>query len=671
MRSRSSVFALVSVVTACTAGAGCSSSEQKNEPDLGTQLEDETKVRWAVGTDERSGEVRYLAPERPVRVGDGAPEEAARTFFDRHRASLHGTGEPDELRAVPAVVEDDGSTRIRFDHYLPGTDIRVLGAATTAYFTAGGELYWAQPGFRADLSRIGSSATIIEEDALRAAVDRASTQCMVARDDIQVGKPELAVRADEDAPAALVWRVQLLTQTEACYAPEILVDAATGAVVAMRETSESIWDRAGGVRFHHMGETTDMKTIDVTNHALPFSAPEYVMESELFTKVITRRYVSPKEKPRDIVSRTLGVWETDPRVRGAAVDAHFNGFHALRYFAEVHKRRGLDGGFGNLVLVVHDNVTNPYGKNAHYVGSDGLIIEDDIVHIGDGDFLAGGDWLPLSAAFDVIVHECAHAVTKHTSGLVYREESGALNESFSDVMAAAAEEWFETKDAARNFTIGERFTKSGSGLRNMLDPGSLGQPSHTKAQRRCAKGESPVGANDHCYVHSTSGIPNRAFSLMTVGGVHETSKIAVAKGIGWAVARDLWYRTFTGLHPQSTLFQAAVAQVSHASRLGPETLQSVACAWNAVGVLTLHGLVHPALEGMACPAPSSPRHGSTCEGVANGYVCNEHAPFSAFFCVNGAIAGGVLCSDGSKRCKKASPEDFTATLGSDGSLVCE
>lgn len=672
MRNRSCLLAFAAL-TACLTAPGCSSDEERSEPDLGMRLEADTKVRWAVGKDERSGEVRYLAPARPVRVGDGTPEEGARAFFARYRDALHGTSKPDELRPVPVVVDDDGSTRVRFEHYLPGTEIPVLDAASTAHFTADGELYWAQPGFRADLSQVGATPVITKEIALAVARSIAVHYCKAAESEVETGEPTLVVRADEDSPALLVWRVRMTTRTEECFAPEILVDASNGDLAGLRETAESLWDRAGGVRHHHMGDATDIKTIDVTNRAGPFSAPEYVLQSEGFVKVITKRYVGPNQKPLDVVSATMGTWETDPRVRGAAVDAQYNGFHALRYFSEVHKRRGLDGWRGNLVLVVHDNVGNEKGTNAHHSHSDGRFIEDDYLHFGDGNFLGGGDWLPFSAAFDVVVHECAHAVTAHSSGLVYRGESGALNESFSDVMAASAEEWFETKDPARNFLIGERFTKSGKGLRDMVDPASRGLPAHVRMQKHCAPGELPEkDANDYCYVHSSSSIPNRAFSLMTVGGVHSSSHVSVAKGIGWPKARELWYRTFTALRPQSTFLEAALAQVSEASRQGPEILQTVACAWHAVGVFALNAETHPALVGLACPtAPKSTKRGSTCAGVESGAVCNENAPFSAYICLNGTIAGGAVCADGSKRCKKAAPDDFTATVGSDGWLVCE
>ncbi len=148
-------------------------------------------------------------------------------------------------------------------------------------------------------------------------------------------------------------------------------------------------------------------------------------------------------------------------------------------------------------------------------------------------------------------------MTRYTSGLVYERESGALNKSVSDAMGAAAENELETKEPARNFVIGERIMKNSAGFRDMQNK-RIGVIDHYVDLRPCI-GE-PELANDWCGVHSNSGIPNREFSLMTAGGVHgtATSRVGVAQGIDFAVARDLWYGTFTKLAPDANFHAAAL-----------------------------------------------------------------------------------------------------------------
>ncbi|MEJ7334029.1 M4 family metallopeptidase, partial [Staphylococcus epidermidis] len=79
----------------------------------------------------------------------------------------------------------------------------------------------------------------------------------------------------------------------------------------------------------------------------------------------------------------------------------------------------------------------------------------------------------LSGANDIVAHEITHGVTQETAGLVYRDQSGALNESFSDVFG-----YFVDND---DFLMGEDVytpDRDGDALRSMSDPEEYGQPSH-------------------------------------------------------------------------------------------------------------------------------------------------------------------------------------------------
>ena len=64
---------------------------------------------------------------------------------------------------------------------------------------------------------------------------------------------------------------------------------------------------------------------------------------------------------------------------------------------------------------------------------------------GDGD---GEVFERFTRPVDVLAHEFAHAVTEHTAGLVYRGQSGALNESVSDVFAVCLKQRLLGQDAA-------------------------------------------------------------------------------------------------------------------------------------------------------------------------------------------------------------------------------
>ncbi|MBX3193161.1 MAG: M4 family metallopeptidase, partial [Labilithrix sp.] len=266
-----------------------------------------------------------------------------------------------------------------------------------------------------------------------------------------------------------------------------------------------------------------------------------------------------------------------------------------------------------------------------------------------------------------------HAITAKTSKLSSEGESGALNESFSDVMAASAEEWFnETRDPVQNLVIGENWKRDGKGIRNMVDPTLHGHPDHMRNGRFC----KPIAS---CEIHAMAGVPNRAFSLMTVGGTNQTSGVSVAKGIGWKAAREIWFGTLTNLTPQSTFTIAALAQFTVAWARGADVPRAVGCAWHAVGVLELNAAFDPRLATLVCPpaasAPPPAKSGIVesqgCMGRGDVVLCDDKEPSSATVCKNGGVVGTMVCADTAMRCKRVSPSDPTAVLDADGELACE
>jgi Zn-dependent metalloprotease len=689
-------LALAFFVGACAGSSGCSSegdappaasTPEEKEALLQSKLEADTGVGWKVIVERGSNEVRFLSPNvATANATKGAsPEEMARVFFERYAADL-GMTEAEQLRAATATTDSYGLESVRFEHALAGSDLPIFDGSSLAEFTADGRLLHVQPGFHGDLSMVARVAAVSQSDAENAALAHARGTCRLGPNDaVERKTTTLGVSAEPNARAALAWAVDLRTTLGACVAPRIFVDATTGAVLAQRETAAFLKDRAGGVRFHALGETDDKKEIDVTP-SFDILGKKWVMTTEgASPKVKTFTYAFLNLFNNPVESRKLGEWEVLSPFRGAAVDGHYYAGKALDYFKAVHHRNGLDGNGADLVVVVHDPEKQSLGRNAHYRDY-GILFNDDQLHVGDG----GAGWLPLSAAFDVMAHELAHGVTARSSKLVYRGESGALNEAFSDVMGAAAENWLpETRSPTKNVLIGERMTTDGRGLRNMADPSEdfgggvvRSDVDHYKLMPPCTV---PTDENDYCGVHSNSGIANRAFTLMTLGGVHKNSKVAVAKGIGWERARELWYNSFSKLGPTSNYAMAAFTQLAQAAATQDlEVLGAVACAWFAVGVLdpvdlrvravacvgsNPGGGPPPAVTSAPPPAPPAGSPVTGCKGRTSGYVCNDEPPNFANPC--NAAATSVYCADPGQRCKKASPTDATASVSADGALECE
>lgn len=256
-----------------------------------------------------------------------------------------------------------------------------------------------------------------------------------------------------------------------------------------------------------------------------------------------------------------------------AIDAaHDNAGLVHDFFAQVLGRDSIDGRGMQMKSVVH------YGKaynNAYWDG--------EKMTYGDGD---GKMFKPLSLALDVVGHEMTHGVTEHTAGLQYRNQSGALNESWSDVFGELIEQWAENRagfgspDAAKaaDWLIGEDvFTPgtAGDGLRSMKAPGTGykgdPQPGHMKDYKKMS--------GDNGGVHINSGIPNKA-------------AYEVAVRIGGEKLAHVWYTALTDyLKPTSSFDDAASATLAAATRLygdGAES-QAILDAWKAVGITAKPG----------------------------------------------------------------------------------
>ena len=148
----------------------------------------------------------------------------------------------------------------------------------------------------------------------------------------------------------------------------------------------------------------------------------------------------------------------------------------------------------------------------------------------------------LSAADDVVAHELTHAVTERSAGLFYYMQSGALNESFSDIFGETVDQTNTggTDTPAVKWLMGEDVPGFGA-ARNMMNPPAFSDPGRVSDSAYFYCGG--VGGNtDGGGVHTNSGVPNHAYALMTDGGTYNGQTIV---GIGLTKAAKIQYRALT------------------------------------------------------------------------------------------------------------------------------
>ncbi len=256
-----------------------------------------------------------------------------------------------------------------------------------------------------------------------------------------------------------------------------------------------------------------------------------------------------------------------------ATDAHWGAEQTWDYFWNVHNRNSIDGNGFTLFSYVH------YDQN--YANA-----------FWDGQRMTYGDGSPTSVlnspltALDIAGHEIAHGLTSNTADLIYQRESGALNESFSDIFGTAIE--FYSRPNNADWLIGDDL---GNSIRSMVNPNAYGDPDTyggtSWTNPNCG---APTQANDYCGVHSNSGVQNYWFYLLSEGGtgVNDLSNSFSVNGLGIDTASKIAFRNLTVYLSQNSTFADArfYSILSAIDLYGPcsPQVESVTNAWYAVGV---------------------------------------------------------------------------------------
>ena len=272
----------------------------------------------------------------------------------------------------------------------------------------------------------------------------------------------------------------------------------------------------------------------------------------------------------------------------AALDAHWGAEMTYDYFLKKHKRNSYDG--NGAVINSHVHYGQDY-DNAFWNGS--------VMTYGDGSSNGneGNGYFDALTCVDVAAHEIGHAICTNTADLVYRRESGALNEGFSDIWGACVEH-FAKGDGSEfpsheKWLIGDEIDRrSGAvALRSMSDPNVRNQPdTYGGTYWRNPDCFIPSSSNDYCGVHINSGVLNYWFYLLTMGGAgtNDSNDAFNVSAIGITKAAKIAYRAESVyLSSLSTFSDTRTAAINAATDLFGENsyeVKSVTDAWYAVGV---------------------------------------------------------------------------------------
>lgn len=367
--------------------------------------------------------------------------------------------------------------------------------------------------------------------------------------------PELVIYAEDlnNAPR-LAWAVHVGSAPDSVYpsvgvrylisangsAPGTIFSEFSKAKHALAPVRSSGTDQLGKVRTVTAANTgTSIVLTDVTRNITTYA-----------TRYVQAGWVGQPNIPGTVVGYTT-------RWLAAAVSAQANMVRTYDYYASILGRDSFDDNGAAVMMAIDYNPSGSAAagwRNAAWTGS----------------VLVFGDSGNTQAALDLVAHEYTHAVIDHINGLAYLGESGAMNESYADIMGALIENktgsarWLFAEDAA------------GNPYRNMEDPSDYRQP-----ENYAGRYVDPCGCNDNDdfdYVHSNSGIFNfAAYKMM------DATKEQIS-GEQWA---RVFYDSLYRLPSTAKFIDARYAVVSSARAQGFNDSQigAIKSAFDSVGIV--------------------------------------------------------------------------------------
>jgi Zn-dependent metalloprotease len=239
-----------------------------------------------------------------------------------------------------------------------------------------------------------------------------------------------------------------------------------------------------------------------------------------------------------------------------------------KLYYEIFGRNSVDG--AGLVLRNSIHYGNKY-DNAMWNGS-------QMVY-GDGDGKIFGSF---TNDIDVIGHELTHGVTQYSAKLNYQDQSGALNESMSDIFGIMVKQRTLNQDVkGSNWLIGENVLLGKQyALRSLAAPGTayINHPQLGTDPQPATMDHFINTMDDHGGVHLNSGIPNHAFYL----AAHDIG------GFAWEKTGKVWYAALTKeLKPDAVFADAKEATIKQATLIfgaGSLVVKAVVHAWKGVNV---------------------------------------------------------------------------------------
>jgi len=437
-------------------------------------------------------------------------EEVARSFLAAYGSGFGITDASNTLKTLRTTQTENGNSTVRFQQTYQG--IPILAGEMIVHMDSGKNVLSANGEILPNIE-LDTTPVVDEATAIQSALEKTAKDTGANVDDLQASTPELwiynpALLTPYKGATVLAWRIEVTPKTDLTPIRQLVLVEAKRGGIAL--TFNQIDSAKNRITYNANGSTS-----------LP---------------------------------GTLVCTESNPNCAGGstdAVNAHIYAGNTYDFYLTNHNRDSINGAGMAIISSVNYGVSY---QNAFWNGAQ----------------MVYGAGFP--SADDVVGHELTHGVTENESRLFYFWQSGAINESFSDVWGEFVDltNGLGTDTAGTRWQMGEDLPASIGVIRNMADPTIYGDPD------KITSANYYTDTGDNGGVHINSGVNNKAVYLMVDGATFNGKTVT---GLGITKVAKIYYYAQANLLTSGSDYQDLyyALQTSCAAQIGTAGITSADC----------------------------------------------------------------------------------------------
>ncbi|MEA3358981.1 MAG: M4 family metallopeptidase [Thermodesulfobacteriota bacterium] len=349
---------------------------------------------------------------RGIASGSERDEKTARAFLRTNRGLLRINDPDSELKLCKRQTDHINRRHLRFSQRY--NSIEVWPAELIVHLNQEGSVDLMNGAFVRTPRKIVTQPVLGEDDAIAKAREE-----IPGGKDAYVSDPALIIYAPNGSVPRLAWKLELSVSPQSNWL--VVIDALNGATLTAYNQVKAASVAGSGLDLFGVNQSLNIWQEDNTLYMVDTSKNMYDATSDPPSPESTKGAIivlDALNTPVDELS--LLYYPTSGNASSGwlpdAVSLAYNLSETYSYYLERHNRNSIDDNGCSIVGVVR------LGQNYH----NAFWTSDlHMMFFGDGEAYAG--------ALDIVAHELTHGVTSHTADLVYKDQSGALNESFSDI----------------------------------------------------------------------------------------------------------------------------------------------------------------------------------------------------------------------------------------------